>query len=470
MSNANIKYVINQLPDGDPNATYTPYGAVREFFGYTGQECILKGPYDTGKTIGMLQKVNALLWLFPGARAVMVRKSYKSLVPSAVQTFINKVCRIPPGQHGADIDVYGGGTPQWYTWPNGSILRLGGMDDSQKVLSSEYDYILVPQAEELSLDDWEQLLGRANGRAGNVPWPQLMADCNPDLPQHWIQQRRELKGFEVRHVDNPTIYLRDENGELVLDEAGEPVLTPGGVARMAALKSMTGLRYKRGYLGLWVGAEGQVYEDFNYQVHVVEEHPIPPEWDRYRVIDFGYTHPFVCQWWAVDGDGRLIMYREMYMTKRTVNFHVNGDALTQGIISLTGDEYIRATICDHDAEDRATLEEYGIPTVPADKRIQVGIEKVQDRLKLRGDKTPGVRFWRDALVEEDPELKLFYKPTNTLQEFAGYVYPQIQSGSVEKAQDERPMKIADHGMDAVRYMVMHLDGNKVGKAKVHRYA
>jgi phage terminase large subunit len=279
-----------------------------------------------------------------------------------------------------------------------------------------------------------------------------------------------LKKFEVRHTANPTLFARDQYGELVRDAQGNPVPTEGGKKRIATLQSMTGLRYKRGYLGLWVGAEGQVYEDFSTHTHVIDIHPIPHSWRKWRVVDFGFNHPFVCQWWAEDDDGRLIMYREMYHTKRTVNFHTHGDALTQGIVSLSGDEEIITTICDHDAEGKATLEEYGISTVNADKRKKVGVEKVQDRLQVQGDGKPRILFWRDSLVEEDEELRTLYKPTNTIDEFPGYIWNEVATGKVQQAKDEEPVKVADHGMDAMRYMVMHLDGNKAPKAKVHQYA
>jgi len=348
-------------------------------------------------------------------------------------------------------------------------MKFGGLDEPTRILSAEYDFIFVPQAEELDVGDWEQLLGRANGRAGHSPFPQVIGDCNPDVPEHWIMHRPSLKVFHTTHLDNPTIYARDAYGELILDKVGEPMPTPGGELRLKTLRSMTGLRYKRGFLGLWVGAEGAVYEDFDSRLHVVDRFAVPYEWKKYRVIDFGYTHPFVCQWWAMDDEGRLYMYREMYMTKRTVNTHVNGSVAIRGIIYYTGDEKIETTICDHDAEDTATLREFGIKTTNADKRIQVGLEKVQDRMQKDADGKPRIFFMRDTLVEEDPSLKDEFKPLNTVQELPGYVWQNV-GNKVESAKDEKPVKKGDHGMDAMRYLVMYFDGKKTGKTKVHRYA
>ena len=42
-----------------------------------------------------------------------------------------------------------------------------------------------------------------------------------------------------------------------------------------------------------------------WAVHVVDPFDIPTDWSRYLSIDFGYTNPFVAQWWALDHDGRL---------------------------------------------------------------------------------------------------------------------------------------------------------------------
>ena len=467
------EYVIKEVApdDDDVEGVYEPYGVVKEFFYDTSQEVMLSGPYDTGKTYGALQKLLTLMWLYKNLHILLVRKTYSSLKNSAIQSLFDKVLPDHPDNL-SEYNLYGGGTPQSLTVvPTGSTMKFGGMDEPRRVLSAEYDFIFVPQAEELSIGDWEQLMGRANGRAGHSPFPQIMGDCNPDVPEHWIVNRPSLNVFHTTHLDNPTIYARDRHGSLVLDVNGEPLPTPGGVLRLNTLRAMTGLRYQRGFLGKWVGAEGVVYGNFDKNIHVVDKMPVPKEWKKYRSIDFGFNHPFVCQWWAMDDMKKLHLYREIHMTKRTVNQHVLGDDFCRGIIELTGDEWITATICDHDAEDRATLAEHGIRNiVNADKRVSVGIEKVQDRLALDGAGLPGIYFHRGSLVEADQSLKDAYKPTWTVEEFPGYVWPDITNKPVATSKDENPLKKNDDSMDATRYMVMYFDGRGTGKTRAHRYA
>lgn len=424
----------------DSNIGYMGYGAAREFWRSKDAEIILSGPYETGKTIAALNKLHALLCKYAGAQALMVRKTYKSLIASVVVSYEKKILPFPPGHPKCLIAKYGGEHPEWYDYPNGSRLYLGGMDKPDKFLSAEFDFIYVNQAEELRLDDWEKLSGRATGRAGNTPYPQIMADCNPGAPHHWIKQRPQIRLLKSKHRDNPTLY-HPETGEI----------TEQGKRTMAKLNALTGVRLKRGRDGLWVGAEGQVYEEWDEDIHVIDPFKIPPTWTRYRAIDFGYRNPFVCGWWATDEDGRLYLYRQLYMTGRTVKVHA------EQINRLSASEKHAATIADHDAGDRATLEENGISTIAAKKDISVGIEKVQERLKVQGDGRPRLFIFRDSLVEEDMFLKENYKPTCAEQEFSNYVYPEPKDKKPEK---EAPIDADNHGMDMIRYMVMYLDGGQ----------
>lgn len=416
---------------------YQAYGAARELWRYKGPEAILSGPYETGKTMLCLNKLNALMAKYGGARGLMIRKTYKSLITSAVVTFEQKVFPYPPSHPKCMVSKYGGEKPEWYDYPNGSRLTLGGMDNPDKFLSAEYDFIYINQAEELTLDDYEKLSGRATGRAGNTPYPQVFGDCNPGPPTHWILHRPRLKLFESRHRDNPTLY--------------DPItgeITEQGQRTMETLDALTGVRYKRGRLGLWVAAEGQVYEEYDPAIHLIDWFEPPSEWRRIRVIDFGYTNPFVCGWWAIDHDGRMYLYREIYMSHRLVEDHA------RQIKELSAGERIEATITDHDAEDRATLERHGIPTEPAQKSIRDGIQAVQERLKVQRDGKPRLMIMRDALVERDDELANLRKPVNTEQEFAGYVYPKGADGKPNK---EVPIDLDNHGMDMKRYAVRYVD-------------
>lgn len=411
-------------------------GGALELWKARDYEVMLTGPYNTGKTFGALYKLHALLCVHPGSRALMVRKTYKSAVNSIVVTYEQKVLPVNPHEGKSPIKPYGGERPEFYQYPNGSRLIVGGMDNPDKFLSAEYDFIYTNQSEELSLDDWEKLTGRATGRAGNAPWTQVFGDCNPDIPYHWIQQRKPLKKIESRHEDNPTLYQDGKWTEL-------------GKKTLSILDRLTGVRYKRGRLGLWVAAEGQVYESFDPAIHVINRFEIPASWRRFRLIDFGYRNPFVCQWWALSDDDRLYRYREIYMSGRTVGTHA------KQINELSQGEKYAATICDHDAEDRATLAENGIETEAATKTVKRGIEKVEERLGLDETGKPAIYFLRDSLVEVDESLRADRKPICTEDEFISYVWPKGKDGQPEK---EEPVKENDHGMDAMRYMVMKLDG------------
>jgi len=412
-------------------------GAAAEIQSTTDHEWIIAGPAETGKTYAALWRLDTLMWQTPGARAAMVRKVRADMDGTVLETW----ARIVVIRGGAE--PFGGSHPEWYDYPNGARVYTGGMDRPGKVLSGERDFIYVNQAEELTLADWETLTTRCTGRGAQTKTPMIFGDCNPGPPQHWILGRQALKLLTSRHEDNPTLY----------DEAGN--LTEQGVRTMQTLDALSGVRKERLRFGRWAAAEGVVYEDWGPGVHRIPRFAIPAEWRRIRVVDFGYTNPFVCQWWAIDGDGRMYLYREIYHTQRLVEDHA------QRIRLLTGGEKIEATVCDHDAEDRATLERYGIPTRSAYKAIAIGIQAVAARLRKAPDGKPRLFVFDDALVERDEALLQAHKPISTAEEFPAYAWPKSADG---RALKEDPVKVDDHGMDATRYGVAYVD-NLDGKRR-----
>lgn len=425
----------------DPRRTWTPRGAARAVWRDRRDECVLSGPAGTGKSRAILEKLHAICLQWPGARCLIVRKTRSSLTQSALVTFEAKV--LPKGDA-----VRQGPTRahrESYHYSNGSEIVVGGMDKPDKVMSTEYDFIYVQEAIELSVDEWEALVTRL--RNGVVPFQQIVADTNPSSPQHWLYQRCQAgvtHMLDSRHEDNPVLW-----------DADKGAWTEKGQTYLAKLDNLTGVRKERLRHGRWVQAEGVVYEGWNPAIHLIDRFDVPADWRRIRSIDFGFTNPFVCQWWAVDPDGRMYLDREIYMTGRTVRSHADL------IKALTDGQRIEASAADHDAEDRATLLENGIKTIPANKAITVGLQKVAERLALAGDGKPRLFVLRDGLVERDPVCVDRKEPASTVEEFDSYIWPVGTNG---KSLKEVPLDKFNHGMDALRYAVMYLDvGRVVGR-------
>lgn len=419
-------------------------GAAQAAQSITAHEWMLAGPSETGKTWAALWRLDTLLRTTKRAKAALIRKVAADIGPTVLQTYQHVIAR-----SGSGATPYGGEKPEWYDYPNGARLFIGGLDRPGKVLSGERDFVYVNQAEELSIEDWETLTTRTTGRGAVTETPMLFGDCNPGAPTHWIINRPALTVLHSRHEDNPSLY----------NETG--ALTAQGERTMMILSNLTGARKQRLHLGLWVAAEGTVYE-FNRAIHLIDPFPIPSDWTRFRSIDFGYTNPFVCLWGALDGDGRMYIYREIYMTHRTVKVHAEQIKRAESWYLENGDdnperERISYTIADHDAEDRATLSEQRIGTTAASKAISPGIQKVQERLKVAGDGRPRLFLMRGTLVERDEDLARNKQPVCTEQEFDVYMWPKGADGKPVK---EVPIDLYNHGMDALRYAVMRLDGSR----------
>lgn len=430
---------------------YTPRGNCKAILKCRDAEVLLSGPAGTGKSRACMEKLHVMCLLNPGMRGLIARKSATSLSSTALVTWRRFVAK--EAIEAGDVVYYGGSAqePASYQYKNGSVVVIGGLDKVSKIMSAEYDVIYIQEATELVENDWESLTTRL--RNWKVSFQQILGDCNPSAPDHWLYQRAQrgiTTMFPTVHEDNPILFLPDR-----------VTLTERGRDYIGKLDNLTGVRYKRLRLGLWVAAEGVIFETFSPQVHVIDQIPtlsahvdpngVPMDWPRYWAVDFGFTHPFVLQCWAEDPDGRLYLYRELYRTQKTVDQHC------QKILSLVlnsrgawTEPRPRSIICDHDAEGRAVLErEIGQGTEPAHKAVLEGIESVQRALRIAKDNRPRMYFLRNARQAQDPELLDAGKPTQTIEEIPGYVW-----GNKLK---EAPIKEDDDGCDTMRYMAAYKD-------------
>ena len=438
-------------------------GGVKKAFESKAHEIMVGGPYETGKSFGLELKFFLQNAKYPNCRSLMIRKRYKDLVGSGVEMLRDHIIRnpwqpYPLGHPLCPVEVFGGiEEPKSLNFKNGSKIYFRGFDDPTKVLSAQYDFIYVVQAEELEIRDWEELLGRCTGRANNSPYPQVMGDCNPAGPNHWIVSRSgglkedagKLKFFEQKHRDNPWLCSVDpeepENEDL--DE-----YTPAGKRTMGVLDGYTGAMRAKALEGKWISPEGIVFKDLMEDTHVLDgrNFPIMDHWAKFRSIDFGHSHPFVCQWWALDDDNIMYLYREIYYSGRDIEDHV------EDIIRYSENEHYLNTVVDGQAKgDIETLARHGIYTILADKDRPYGHQLMLERLRVPPGGKPNVYFLSNALVETDTVLAEKFHPHTTFQSLVNLKYRDKLTGS---RTDEEPAKIHDDGYDAMRYAVVAVDG------------
>lgn len=414
-------------------------GAARDLLNYRGSEVLMSGAAGTGKSVAALYKLHLVCLMVPSVRCLIVRKTHASLTASTLVTFKDHVA--VDALNAGMMRFYGGSAqePAAFKYNNGSTIVVGGLDKSSRLLSTEFDLVFVDEAIEVTDEDLDTIITRL--RHGVLSYQQLIMATNPGAPTHHLKRRADAgrcKLLYSKHEDNPAYH--DGND-----------WTPEGQEYLAKLDSLRGARYQRMRWGKWMAAEGQIFEEYDESVHVIDKFKVPDDWPLYITIDFGYVNPFVAQWWRTDEDNRLYLTREIYFSKTLVEDHARR-ILNQ--IQKYKREPKPIIIADHDAEDRATLIKHlGLPVLKAKKDVSRGLQATQKRFEIQEDGRPRIFFFRDAVTFPDAALRNAGKPTSTIEEIPDYVWDD----SSTKAPKETPLKMNDHGCDAMRYMVARLD-------------
>jgi PBSX family phage terminase large subunit len=398
---------------------YGPRGAAYELFFAREQEVLLEGPAGTGKSRAVLEKVFLCAMKYPRMRALLVRKTRASMSQSVLVTFEEKV--LPPGH--ALLDGPTREYRQTYRLDNGSEIVIGGLDNADRIMSTEYDLIAVFEATEATQEDWEKLTTRL--RNGVMPYQQAIADCNPGPPSHWLNMRarqEHMRRLLSRHEDNPAYW-----------NPTTAAWTPLGAQYIATLDRLAGVRHKRLRLGHWAAAEGLVYPTLLENVVATPDgRPLArlpsPALRVAAGMDWGWTDPLAAVVGAFCQDGRLYIIDELYGSK------IPPDELQRRVQALRRMWNINIFYCDPNRADLiAMLRRVDIHCVPNHTRmIDVGIARVEALLPPAADR-----------------LKICSNCTNLLREAGEYEYTQRHDGSFRSV----PADACNHAMDALRYLV-----------------
>ena len=236
----------------------------------------------------------------------------------------------------------------------------------------------------------------------------LFGSTNPDSPSHWfkvnyLDREEELSLYRITFLIDDNTFLDPEYIRNIKSE-------------------YTGVFYKRFILGLWVIAEGLVYQ-FDAEKHCTDE--IPEYGEYYLSIDYGTMNPFSCGLWCVVGE-KAIRIKEYYYSGRKTNEQ------------KTDEQYAD--------EIQALAEGYNITKVVVDPSAASFIAELKKRnfsvQKAKNDVIDGIRVTSRML--EKGNIKIHSSCTDAISEFGLYSWN-------EKSTVDEVIKDNDHAMDEIRY-------------------
>lgn len=410
-------------------------------------EILIEGPANTGKTTAVLLRMHADAERYPQSRQLMLRETRASLTESVLVSFEKRVvAENHPCLAGASR-----AQRHAYVYPNGSEIVTGGLDNADRLFSSEWDRIVFFEARECSEDSYEKASSRLRNKRFRDPgeppekaWHQFICDTNPDSPGHWLNQRAnagKMRRMLSRHEDNPACTEQD----------------------LQRLRNLTGVRRLRFYEGVWAESEGAIWS-FNAGVHGIDAGrlcgPDTPVNERngrivirwyFAAQDWGFANPGCLMVFGVDSEGVMYCVHQVYQRGRTAEWW------TERAVALEKKYRLQKIVCDHESPEHVFhYRRAGLPAVPADKGVRRGLDAVAHRLQVaQGTGKPRLFFVKGSLEAPDTEAVERHEPTCFEEEVSSYVWRRSPDGRLLK--EEPDPRCADHACDTVRYAVMEVD-------------
>ena len=288
-------------------------------------------------------------------------------------------------------------TEQIITLPRRNEIYFRGLDDPEKIKSSEFNYIWMEEATEFDYEDYLQLKLRLRRRTecGN----QMYLTYNP--VSGWTQ-----KAFFETESDDIAVLKTTYKDNPFLDEEY--------VKALLNLKSQDETYYQIYALGEYAEAKNKIFNNYK----IVQK--LPSSFDSIIYgIDFGFNNPTVILEIGIKDD-------EIYITKEFYQSQITNNELIQEL-----EYFVKDKNCEiyADSAEPARIEEIsraGFNIYPAKKDVKNGIDYLKRKM---------IYLNKDCV--------------NTIKEIQMYKWKESKNGEIL----DEPVKFNDHAMDAMRYAV-----------------
>ena len=419
--------------------TGTPNPKQAEFFKSRARHTCYGGARGGGKSWAMRRKAVLLALNYPDLNILILRRTLPELRVNIVEPLMKELYGF------AEYNV----TERVFRFPNGSKIRMGFCDSEADVYQyqgHEYDVICLEEATHFT-ETQMQFLTTCNRSVRTDFTPRMYYTCNPGSVGHnWV--KRLFIDREYRSGEKPENYVFIP--ARVYDNVALMDSDPDYVHTLEALPE----DQRRAFLdGDWDVIEGQFFKEWRKEKHVIEPFTIPSHWRCFRSMDWGYNDPCCVLWNAVDGDGCVYTYRELYVRQ------MRADEIAREIVRLTGEEKIAYTVASPDMwqrrgavlraeggfEGESIAELFaltGVPLTPADNSRVAGWQRVRAYLSSETG---------------EPRWKAFSDCENLIRTLPALTYDKLNR---EDAADGE-----DHAPEALRYALMSRPGKSAAPVR-----
>lgn len=400
-----------------------------QFFRANARHIAYGGARGGGKSWAMRRKFVLLALRYPGLRLLLLRRTMPELRENHVVPLLAEL---------AGVAKYSA-AERAFVFPGGARLKLGYCEhegDVYQYQGQEYDVIGLEEATHFS-EPQMQFLTTCNRSTRQDFRPRMYYTANPGGPGHaWFKRLFIDRAYHGPERAEDYIFIPAR----VYDNAVLMQANPEYVRTLEALPE----QMRKAHLdGDWSVFAGQVFSEWRADVHVVPAFEPPAEWYRFRALDWGFAKPYCVLWGAVDFDGRIWLYAELY-----------GWGGRPDVGSEEDPTQVAAKIRQVDAG----AELYGLADPSIFARPQSGGKSVEELFRAAGvfwqradnDRLAGKMQVHHRLrpqADKQPMLMVMDCCAHLTRTLPALIYDSHKSEDVNTSQE-------DHAYDALRYLLM----------------
>jgi hypothetical protein len=423
---------------------YVPTPKQHEFHAATEFDVLFGGAAGGGKSRALTAHAIRECIQYPGLRVGAFRRTYGELKESLIAELVNL-------NFAKDLGARWNGTEYELRFPNGSLIMFRyaeTVQDATRRQGGQYQMLIFDERTLTPPDVCSFLESRLRSGRRDIPVLGIRSGTNPGGPGHGAVKARYIE--PTNYGANVVTDVRNRTVRFIPSKLSDnPHVNPEYAQDLQALDG----KLRSAFLdGDWDVFAGMMFPELKRDRHVIEPIALPATWRRYNGIDWGFSAPWAVLWAAVDEDGRVWVYREIY--QRGVG---ENEQAKQILAAETDAEHVAVRYADDamwatrgDAKPIASVyADNGVHLSPAGKGAGSRVNGWQRVHSYLGE-APACAHHRAHGWTTCPKLHMFSTVTELYRELSNL--PHATKGDPEDADTTAD----DHAADAVRYLLSNL--------------